>query len=124
MRQRVLSKTQGSWLGRFRAGMRNAFALEGPHGPLTAEDHELLGRLARAIVVRRMAMPALLLLSSVRPLNSLGSQAMVFLRPFLTPLFKPADYDRVAAVLDRREGLGALAEAVEAAEALHREGPR
>jgi hypothetical protein len=104
--------------------MRNAFSLDGPRGELTQADCELLDRLAGAIVSRGMAVPALLFLGSIRPLNSLGSQAMVFLRPFLTPLFKPSDYDRAAAILERREGIGALVEAIEAAEALQRGVPR
>lgn len=97
--------------------MRNAFALDGPHGPLTEDDHRLLNKLAGGIVRRRMATPALLFLRSARPLSGIGSQAMVFLRPFLTALFRPADYDRITAIMDRREGLGALAEAIEAAQA-------
>ena len=91
--------------------------MQGPHGPLRDEDRALLDKLAGKIVQRRMAMPAVLFLQSVRPLNLIGSQAMVFLRPFLTPLFNPVDYDRVAEILERREGIGALVDAIEAAEA-------
>jgi len=112
-----LSQAQATWWLRFREGLRHAFALEGPYGPLTAEDHELLAKLADFVVRRRMAAPALLFLNSVRPLNAIGSQAMVFLRPFLTPLLKPADYDRVTKILERREGIAALVDAIEAAEA-------
>jgi len=97
------------------AGFRHAFALEGPHGPLTEADRELLRRLAFAIVRRRMSGPAVLFLQSVRPLNYIGSQAMHFLRPFLTPLFNPQQYERLAAILERREGISALIEAIEAA---------
>ena len=105
-------------LNRLVDGIRHAFAMEGPHGPLTDEDHALLRRLADKIVARRMALPATLFLQSVQPLNAIGSQAMVFLRPFLTGLFfKQADYDQVAAILERREGIGALVEAVEAVRA-------
>ena len=90
--------------------------MQGPHGPLTDEDLALLDKLAGKIVQRRMAMPATIFLQSVRPLNAIGSQAMVFLRPFLTPLFKQADYDRVAAIMERREGIGALLDAIDAAD--------
>ena len=107
-------KMKGKLLQRFRRGLRNAFALDGPYGPLTEEDRKLLARLALAVVAREMTVPAVLFLSSVRPLNSLGSQAMVFLRPFLASLFKQADYDRVTEILDRREGIGALIDAIEA----------
>jgi hypothetical protein len=113
-----VSQVQASRWTRFREGLRHAFALEGPHGPLTDEDHQVLAKLADLVVDRRMATPALLFLNSIRPLNAIGSQAMVFLRPFLTPLFKPADYDRVTKILERREGIAALVEAIEAAEGL------
>jgi len=103
-------------LRRIRDGLRHAFDLAGPHGPLTAEDRELMGRIARAVVKRRMALPAVLFLGSIHALNSVGSQALVFLRPFVTGLLKEADYDRMTAILDRREGLEALIEEIEAAE--------
>ena len=95
--------------------------MQSPHGPLSDEDLALLDKLAGKIVQRRMVMPATLFLQSVRPLNAIGSQAMIFLRPFLTPLFKQADYDRVAAVMERREGIGALLDAIDAAEASAKE---
>jgi len=96
-----------------REGLKNAFSLESPFGPLTDQDRQLLAKLADAIVIRQMAMPALLFLGSVRPLNAIGSQAMVFLRPFLVPLFNAADYDRLTAVLERREGIAALIDEIE-----------
>ena len=65
---------------------------------------------------------AVLFLGSVRPLNSIGSQALVFLRPFLSGPFNGADYDRMTAILDRREGIGALVEAIEAADTMNK-GP-
>jgi hypothetical protein len=109
-------------LGRFRSGLRNAFSLESPHGPLTEDDLQLLAKLAGAIVSRGMAVPAVLFLGSVRPLNSIGSQALVFLRPFLSGPFHGADYDRMTAILDRREGIGALVEAIEEADTM-KKGP-
>ena len=107
-----------SRMQKLRKGLRNAFSLESPHGPLGDEDHKLLARLAEKVVARQMAMPAILFLGSVRPLNSIGSQAMVFLRPFLAGLLNPADYDRMTAIMDRREGIGALMDAIEARQAL------
>jgi hypothetical protein len=112
----------GNLLREFRSSLRNAFSLESPHGPLTDRDLQLLARLAGAIISRGMAVPAVLFLGSVGPLNSIGSQALVFLRPFLSAMFNEADYDRMTAILDRREGIGALVEAIEAAEAMEK-GP-
>ena len=110
-----MSDARRRWLTKLADGLKNAFALAGPHGPLTDADRALLMRLAAFIVARRMAGPALLFLQSIRPLSYLGGQALTFLRPFLTPLFNRADYERLAAVLERREGVGALCAAIEAA---------
>ncbi len=107
-----MSEEKPTWWRRFRQSWANAFA-PGPHGPLTDEDRAFLDKIADAVIRRQMQMPAILFLQSVRPLNGLGSQALVFLRPFLTGLFKEAVYDRVTAILERREGLTALVEAIE-----------
>jgi hypothetical protein len=60
-----------------------------------------------------MSVPAVLFLESVRPLNYVGSQALLFLRPFLTPLFAVREYEQVAAILERREGIAALVAAID-----------
>jgi hypothetical protein len=104
-------------LGKLKMGLRNAFSLQSPYGPLSDEDRQVLGKIAGAIVKRGMAMPAVLFLSAHRPLNAIGSQAMVFLRPFVTMLIKQADYDRLTEIVDRREGICALIDAIEALQA-------
>ena len=131
MRERTMVK---DLLRRFRRGLRNAFSLESPYGPLTDLDRRFLDRLAESIAQRGWTDVAILYLSGHRPLGSLSSQAMVFLRPLreplqfvLHPLLKrlfddkllagEKDYDRLAEILDRREGVDAFIEAVEAAKA-------
>ncbi len=96
-------------------GLRHAFSLESPHGPLTAEDRQLLTRLASWVVKRRLRLPAVLFLHSAKPLNYVGSQAMVFFRRFADVIFNPDEYDRVAQILERREGIDALIDAIETA---------
>jgi hypothetical protein len=91
--------------------------MESPFGPLTEADRELLGQIALAIARRRMVGPAILFLESLRPLSYIGSQAMLFLRPFLTPLLNTERYDRLAEILERREGVEELVKAIERAEA-------
>ena len=107
---------------RFAAWLKNAFATSRPMPDASSDDGALLDRVARWVVSRKLGTPVSLFLESYKPLGYIGSQAMVFLRPFLTGLFfNPEQYDRLAAVLERREGLGALVEAVETAQAV-REG--
>ncbi|GIW73250.1 MAG: hypothetical protein KatS3mg102_2792 [Planctomycetota bacterium] len=100
-----------------RAELARAFAVQ-PPGPLEQQDRELLERVARAVRRRRMQAPAVLFLESVKPLGFVGSQAMWFLRPFATAVLRrPADYDRFARLLERRDGIEALLERIEAGDA-------
>jgi hypothetical protein len=118
------------WFSKLRLGFEKAFSLRSPHGPLTDADHQLLQKLAQSIVARGWAMPAVATLCSVQPLNSIASQAMVFLRPFQEPLhvlLKPVlkrvfdeqllagqdQYDQLVAILDRREGIDTFVQAIE-----------
>jgi hypothetical protein len=106
-------------LKKLRGELKNAFDLRSPYGELTEEDLALLEKIALKVVARRMSMPATLFLESVRPLNSVGSQTMVFVRPFVEGWLNIKDYDRLVCILDRREGLHALVEAIEKAEEAH-----
>lgn len=82
---------------------------------LAPEDRELLERLARRVAELRLETPALLTLETVRPLSVLAGQAMLFFEPFAQALFGYRDYRRVAALVERREALEALAGMIEAA---------
>jgi hypothetical protein len=69
---------------------------------------------AEATVRHRMTVPAILLLESVKPLSFLGSQALHFFEPLVRSFFSVPEYDRVAALLERRESLEALLVRIEA----------
>ncbi len=96
--------------GKVRAGFAHAFALEAKRD-FSAEDRALLARLADAIVARRMGGPAILFLETVQPLNYMGSQALVFLEPFIRP--RSPDYGRLAEILESRAAIGELVAAIE-----------
>ncbi|HUT32088.1 MAG TPA: hypothetical protein VNE39_01295 [Planctomycetota bacterium] len=108
-----MSKTKWPRVAKLRQSLRHAFSMKSPFGPLSEADRELLAQLALAIARRRMVGPAILFLESLRPLSYIGSQAMLFLRPFLTPLLNAERYDRLAEILERREGIEALVKAIE-----------
>ena len=91
--------------------LRRAFALEGTEG-LTQEETALLERLAKAVIRRRMATPAIMFLESLIPLSYIGSQVMHFLRPFMTFLFSQEEYDRLSHLLERRSTLERLIETI------------
>ena len=96
-----------------KARWRYAFAL-GPEGePLSPEDMALLERTAEAVVARGMAVPAVVFLESVGPMNFLGSQALHFFAPILDVIFPQRDVQRVALLLERRDTLSRLVSLIE-----------
>ena len=60
-----------------------------------------------------MAVPAVLFLESLGPVNFLGSQAVHFFTPLLEVVFPVRDVQRVALLLERRETLSRLAQLIE-----------
>lgn len=95
------------------AGFRHAFAVAPDGRPLSADDIALLERVADAVMRRRMAVPTLLFLESMGPMNFLGSQALHFFTPLLDIVFPQKDIERVALLLERRDTLARLAAIIE-----------
>jgi len=118
------SSGKSGWLQRLRAELGHAFAIEqGTEDELNEEELETLEKLAGRVVKMNMAVPAIMFLESVRPLNYLGSQVMLFFRPLLgiasetvnlatTPLLgfsvDVKFYNRLQEVLEKRASVEAL----------------
>lgn len=79
----------------------------------TPEDDRLFDRIAEATVRYRMTVPAILFLESVKPLSFVGSQALYFFEPMVRAVFTIPDYERFAALMERRENFEALLVAIE-----------
>ena len=94
--------------GQLRQEFAHAFAVNPPKGQLGPEDTALLEKIATFIGKRGMATPALLFLESVGPLSFLGSQVVHGLKPFLDLVCNPLDLERLAKILERRDGLDQL----------------
>jgi hypothetical protein len=86
-----------------------------PSQSLDQDDDALLDSLAKRIVALRMETPAIFFLESVKPMNFVGSQAMVFFRPLLTAFFPAAKLDRLSAALEKRETIEFLIQKIEKA---------
>ena len=80
---------------------------------LAAEDLALLERVAARVVELRLEVPAILTLESVRPLSFVASQAMIFFQPLVQALLRFSDYQRFAALAERREALETLTALIE-----------
>ena len=105
-----------------RAWLKNAFATQSEAFALTSEDHELMDRVAKWVVDKRLTAPAEMTLESFRPLGFLGSQAMLVASPMVTltldtfnglqNVLKPGDFKRFTALMERRENIDVLVEKI------------
>ena len=73
-----------------------------------ARKGEVIDKLARAIIARRLQAPAALFLELNRPLGFLMSQAAVFARPFLSFFLRPEDVEAASEVLAEPEAFDQL----------------
>ncbi len=76
--------------------------------PLTEEQAEILRRLAAKVVEWKMTVLAIMFLESVKPLNYIGAQALVFFEPFVQTLFNFKDYDTFREMMENRENIERL----------------
>ena len=95
---------------------------------LTADEQELLRKLAQKVVDWHMTVPAILFLESVKPLNFIGSQTMVFLEPFVTAIFSSPmsvhDYNLLRQMMEKRENTERLLQKIEELDAIQLEEER
>lgn len=71
-------------------------------------ETEIMRRLAAKVVEWQMTVPAILFLESVKPLNYIGAQAMVFFEPMVQSLFNLKDYDTFRIMMEKRENIELL----------------
>jgi len=80
---------------------------------LAPEQQEILDKIAKKVVLWKMSVPAILFLESVKPLNYIGSQMLVFFEPFVQTLFSWKDYDEFRKMMEERENTERLLQAIE-----------
>ena len=80
---------------------------------LTERQRELLDKLADRVVRLRMTVPAVMFLESVRPMNYVGSQVMVFFAPIVRGFFGLPEWDEVRLILERRESISYFCDLIE-----------
>lgn len=82
-----------------------------------ARQRELLGRVAAALIGRRLTAPAIFALESLKPLSYVSAQALVFLQPLVQLAVPVRDYELLAAALEDRANIEWLIQRLEAHEA-------
>jgi hypothetical protein len=86
---------------------------EGEQPAIPQEEDEVLEKVARKVVQWRMAVPAILFLESVKPLNYIGAQVMVFFEPIVQSLFNFKYYEIFRIAMERRENVENLLQKIE-----------
>ncbi len=76
--------------------------------PLTEVEAGIVEKIAAKVVSLKMTVPAILFLESVKPLNFIGAQALVFFEPFVQTLFNFKEYDTFRLMMERRENVERL----------------
>ncbi len=101
-----------------------SFLREGPPGVppeekvLAVEEAAVVEKLAQKVVDKSMTVPAIMFLESVKPLNFIGSQAMVFFEPIVQTIFNFREYDTFRTALEKRPSIELLIQKIEANDAV------
>ena len=74
-------------------------------------------QVASSVVERRMTLPAVLALETMKPLSFLGSQALYFFEPLARVLSSRPEYRLGAQLLEDRDKLETLLQRIESLEA-------
>ena len=83
--------------------IKHAFAL-GEKENFTPNEKQIqvVDRVCREVVKRQLAMPAILLLETFRPLNYIGSQIMHFFQPIISAVLPADGYTDFTELLEQR----------------------
>lgn len=92
---------------------------------LTPQERDLVARTARKVVERGMTIPAILFLESVKPLNYIGSQVMVFMEPFMHAILRSVnDYNLFRQMMEKRDNVERLLQKIEELDAIQQQKER
>lgn len=84
---------------------------------LTQHQHEILDKISKKVIYWKMSVPAILFLETMKPLNYIGSQMMVFFEPFFQAIFSWKDYDELRKLMEERGTVEILLQKIEKFEA-------
>ena len=97
--------------------IKHAFAL-GEKENFTPNEKQILivDKVCREVVKRHLAMPAILLLETLRPLNYIGSQVMHFFQPIISSVLSVDGYTDFTELLEQRGSVDYICERIKGIE--------
>lgn len=75
---------------------------------LTVPEKKVLRTIADKITKRKLETPAILFLESIKPLNFIGSQVLLFLEPYLTLFSNKREISDFRRAMGKRQGIEVL----------------
>lgn len=74
---------------------------------------EILKKIAENIVNRGLTAPAVMFLETIRPMNFISSQIMIFLEPLVLTFFNIKEYREASLIFEERESVEKLISFIE-----------
>jgi hypothetical protein len=72
---------------------------------LNIDDKVFLTRMAEEVIARRLTTPSIFFLEMMKPLNFVGSQAMIFFGPIISAFVKTDGYYRAAELFEQHSSV-------------------
>ncbi len=89
----------------------------GIHGIVNLDNDEdytdFMKSIAREVVQRRLTVPVIIFLETVKPLSFLGNQLLIFANPVISLVVSAENYYRFVRMLENRENVEKLIVAIE-----------
>tara|TARA_S200000501_G_scaffold378011_1_gene438646 strand:+ start:5266 stop:5592 length:327 start_codon:yes stop_codon:yes gene_type:complete len=97
-----------------RDSIKNAFDL-GNNKRFSPNDREvsLIKKISTIIVKKNLSMPAIVILETLTPLNYVGSQAMHFFEPIISPFISKSNYIDFIGIIEKRGGIDFIIDKIE-----------
>lgn len=97
----------------FIDGFKKAFAIPEEEKRLNEEEEIIIKKIADSIIKRGLTAPSIMFLESVKNLNFIGSQVMLFFQPIVKAIFPTENYDKIQRILEKRCSIEYLIKAIE-----------
>ncbi|MEJ5307611.1 MAG: hypothetical protein WHT27_04875 [candidate division WOR-3 bacterium] len=87
--------------------------------PLERKE-EILKKIAESIVKRGLTAPAIMFLESIKPMNFISAQIMIFLEPIILTFFNISEYREASLIFEERDSVEKLIKYIEEVENTHK----
>ena len=106
-----MSSLRKKW-GKIKKGFKQAFAV-GYEEEITKEEEQLLEKIARKIVKRRLSVPVIMILETFKPAGYISMQYLAFLEPYIKAIINVKEIGTFRKAIEKRKGIELLIKKIE-----------